>query len=138
MPGGCFAELNRGERSAGAPHDVAAHGPTGDSDREDSDEAWRASRRKIRTNRARPVLEGLEGRQLLSGTFSHNGTEFSYTTPTGGHATIRIVGIGNLAGTTISRLVPWNWSMTRPTLTRRSWGKSTVGVGGEPAGQHPQ
>jgi hypothetical protein len=61
-----------------------------------------ASSRKIRTNRARPVLEGLEGRQLLSGTFSHNGTEFNYTTPTGGHATIRIVGIGNLAGTTIS------------------------------------
>ncbi|MGP0066520.1 MAG: hypothetical protein ACLQGP_23395 [Isosphaeraceae bacterium] len=60
-----------------------------------------ASSRKIRTNRARPVLESLEGRQLLSGIFSHKDSEFSYTTPTGGHATIKIVGIGNLAGTTV-------------------------------------
>ncbi len=61
-----------------------------------------ASSRKIRMKRTRPVLESLEGRQLLSGIFSHKDTEFSYATPTGGHATIKIVGIGNLAGTTVS------------------------------------
>ena len=65
--------------------------------------------------RARPVLEGLEGRQLLSavsprrsvsaassgGVLSSHGTEFSYETPTGGRAIIRIDGLGNLAGTTV-------------------------------------
>ena len=74
--------------------------------------------RTIRTNRARPVLESLEGRQLLSGAsaqqasgpavassvgeFSQKDRVFTYTTPTGGHATIKIVGIGNLAGTNVS------------------------------------
>ena len=74
--------------------------------------------RTIRTNRARPVLESLEGRQLLSGVsarqasgpavastvgeFSQKDRVFTYTTPTGGHATIKVVGIGNLAGTNVS------------------------------------
>src|SRR5262249_6471799 len=56
-----------------------------------------SSARRIRTRRARPVLEGLEGRRLLSnGVFSHSGREFTYTTPTGGRAVIKIVGIGDL------------------------------------------
>ena len=71
---------------------------------------------RIQTRRARPVLEGLEQRRLLShvaalrashnvavtkGAFSNSGTEFSYTTPSGGLATIQVVGLGNLAGTTV-------------------------------------
>jgi len=58
----------------------------------------------------------LEDRRLLShvalrhslaavassnGAFSHKDTEFSYTTPKGGHAVINVVGLGNLAGTTV-------------------------------------
>jgi hypothetical protein len=72
---------------------------------------------RIETRRARPVLEGLEQRRLLShvaalrashnvavtqGAFSNSGTEFSYTTPSGGLATIQVVGLGNLAGTTVT------------------------------------
>ena len=60
-----------------------------------------SSARKFRMNRARPGLEDLEGRQLLSGVFSHHDRDFRYTTPTGGHALIRIVGVGNLTGTTV-------------------------------------
>ena len=60
-----------------------------------------ASSRKYRMNRARPVLEALEGRQLLSGVFSHHDRDFRYTTPTGGHALIKIVGLGSLTGTTV-------------------------------------
>jgi lipoprotein-anchoring transpeptidase ErfK/SrfK len=60
-----------------------------------------SSARRMRTQRTRPVLESLEGRRLLSGVFSHKDREFSYITPSGGHATIKIVGRGNLAGTTV-------------------------------------
>ena len=37
-----------------------------------------------------------------SGVLSANGTEFTYTTPTGGKAVIQIVGLGNLGGTTVN------------------------------------
>ena len=76
-----------------------------------------SSTQRIRTRRAQPVIEGLEERRLLSnasprhsvstaaassgGVFSNNGTEFTYTTPTGGRATIQVVGLGNLAGTNV-------------------------------------
>jgi len=61
------------------------------------------------------VLEGLEGRQLLSSGhelgavgaspatvlgLSHNNRQFAYTTPTGGKAVIVMQGVGNLIGTT--------------------------------------
>jgi hypothetical protein len=73
----------------------------------------RAARRK-ETRRAQPVLEGLEARRLLNsdslasagaaaassgGVLSHHDREFSYTTPSGGHAVITVIGRGNLAGT---------------------------------------
>jgi len=66
--------------------------------------------------KARPVLEGLEDRQLLSsgpaggaieaaplaaGVFSHHHRQFQYLTPTGGRAVIVLQGIGNLTGTYI-------------------------------------
>jgi hypothetical protein len=38
----------------------------------------------------------------LSGVFSHKDTQFRYITPSGGHALIKIVGRGNLAGTTVN------------------------------------
>jgi hypothetical protein len=76
-----------------------------------------SSAQRIQTRRAQPMLEGLEHRQLLSGgsnrhsvsaaadsssgVLSANGTEFTYTTPTGGKAVIQIVGLGNLGGTTV-------------------------------------
>ena len=79
-----------------------------------------SSAQRIQTRRAQPVIEGLEERRLLSsashrhsvstaaassnGVFSHNGTEFTYTTPTGGQAVIQVVGLGNLAGTTVEQL----------------------------------
>jgi hypothetical protein len=63
-----------------------------------------SSSQKIETRRARPVIEGLETRQLLSGaaggTLSHNGTQFSYTTD-GKHVVIHVIGLGNLAGTSV-------------------------------------
>ena len=75
------------------------------------------SARRLRTHRARPVIEGLEGRQLLSGGASHapaaqaaattggvlsaKGQVFRYVTDTGGIATIKIVGVGSLAGTSV-------------------------------------
>ena len=69
---------------------------------------------KKNANRTRPTLEGLEDRKLLSrapvghalaadasgGVFSQDFRVFSYTTPTGGQATIQVVGLGNLEGTT--------------------------------------
>ncbi|MGO9469560.1 MAG: hypothetical protein ACLQVF_36075 [Isosphaeraceae bacterium] len=71
------------------------------------------SRRKP-ARKARPVLEGLEDRQLLSsapaaaaieaslpsgGVFSHGHRQFQYRTPTGGRAVIVLQGIGSLKGT---------------------------------------
>jgi hypothetical protein len=35
------------------------------------------------------------------GAFSHRDRRFTYTTPTGGHAVIHFIGIGNLTGTTV-------------------------------------
>jgi hypothetical protein len=68
----------------------------------------------MRTHRARPVIESLEGRRLLSaggshaaaaqpaaspaGVLSAKGQVFRYVTLTGGIATVRIVGVGSLAG----------------------------------------
>jgi hypothetical protein len=64
------------------------------------------------------LLEGLEERRLLShvtafkvsqtaasptGVFSSAGNTFTYQTPSGGTATIQIVGLGNLAGTTVDQ-----------------------------------
>ncbi len=77
-----------------------------------------SSAQRIQTRRAQPVIEGLEDRRLLShasprhsvataaassdGALSTNGTEFTYTTPSGGRAVIQVVGLGNLAGTTVN------------------------------------
>jgi hypothetical protein len=70
-----------------------------------------------RTNakRLQPAFEGLEERKLLSrtplnaaaassagGVFSQDNRVFSYTTPTGGHAVIQVIGLGNLLGTTLT------------------------------------
>jgi hypothetical protein len=71
---------------------------------------------RTKANRNRPALEGLEERKLLSraplgaaaaagssdGVFSQDNRVFSYTTPTGGHAVIQVVGLGNLLGTTVN------------------------------------
>lgn len=74
--------------------------------------------RRKQTHRARPVVEGLEGRQLLSGAshgaaaqasadatpggvLSAKGQVFRYVTISGGIATIKVVGVGSLAGTTV-------------------------------------
>jgi hypothetical protein len=73
-----------------------------------------SSTQRKNTNRTRPALEGLEDRKLLSGasvglpmpadasggTLSSDLRNFTYTTPTGGQATIEVVGVGNLEGTT--------------------------------------
>ncbi len=99
--------------------------------------------RTIRTNRARPVLESLEGRQLLSGglvhqtresavasatgVFSQRDRQFSYIMPSGGHALIKIVGVGNLTGTTVSGTGRCNSSTAGPMRTPRSSGRSTAG-----------
>jgi hypothetical protein len=71
--------------------------------------------RKKPARKARPVLEGLEDRQLLSAAgsraaihpahppikgLSHHNREFTYRTPTGGLAVITMTGVGNLKGTT--------------------------------------
>jgi hypothetical protein len=118
MPGGRFAELNRGNDRPGLRVTRRLTVPQEAAIGRIAMRRMAASARKIRMNRARPVLESLEGRQLLSGisahqaqgqslasssgVFSHKDTQFSYITPTGGHALIKVVGIGNLAGTTIS------------------------------------
>jgi hypothetical protein len=76
-----------------------------------------AKTRRMRTHRARPAIESLEGRQLLSvgashhaaaepaassgGVLSAKGQVFSYVTLTGGIAKLRIVGVGTLAGTSV-------------------------------------
>ena len=62
--------------------------------------------------RPRPTSSG--------GVFSHGNTEFTYTTPTGGQAVIQVVGLGNLAGTTVDRAACSIWSSAGPTRTRRS------------------
>jgi hypothetical protein len=59
--------------------------------------------------RAGLISEQLEERRLLSqggmsGSLSHHDHQFSYTTPTGGHALIEVIGRGSLAGTTINSL----------------------------------
>jgi hypothetical protein len=67
-----------------------------------------AATRRLRTHRARPMIENLEGRQLLSvgastgGVLSAKGQVFRYDTPSGGVATIKIVGVGSLAGTSVN------------------------------------
>ncbi len=84
--------------------------------------AMRRTEAKPRTkpaHRARPVVEGLEGRQLLSALGSHpataaaqssaspggvlsaKGQVFQYVTLSGGLATIRVIGVGSLQGTTV-------------------------------------
>ena len=76
-----------------------------------------SSAQRTRKRWTRPSLENLEGRRLLSlgsvhqanaravaspgGVFSHHDREFRYATPTGGQATITVVGLGNLSGTTL-------------------------------------
>jgi hypothetical protein len=52
----------------------------------------------------RPPLESetLEPRRLLNGSFSHQDRQFSYTTPSGGHALIQTIGRGSLAGTSVN------------------------------------
>jgi len=72
-----------------------------------------ASTRRMRTHRARPVIKSLEGRQLLNaggsraaaaspgGVLSAKGQVFRYVTLTGGIATLRVVGVGSLAGTSV-------------------------------------
>lgn len=73
------------------------------------------STRRPRRHQARPAIEGLEDRRLLSaggqgsaaqaaspgGVLSAKGQVFRYVTPQGGIATIRIVGVGTLAGTSV-------------------------------------
>ncbi len=76
-----------------------------------------ASARQAHGRRARPVIEGLEGRRLLStsstrqavaassasgGAFSRDDRAFTYVTPTGGTAEVQVVGRGNLAGSTVN------------------------------------
>jgi hypothetical protein len=70
---------------------------------------------RTQANRTRPALEALEERKLLSrasaaaaaassssGVLSPDSRTFSYTTPTGGHAVIQVIGLGNLVGTTLT------------------------------------
>ncbi len=74
-----------------------------------------SSAQRNQTHRARPFLEGLEDRKLLSrasigvaaadssgGVFSQDNRVFTYTTPSQGRATIQVVGLGNLVGTSLS------------------------------------
>ncbi|MGC8642206.1 MAG: hypothetical protein ACP5XB_20270, partial [Isosphaeraceae bacterium] len=77
----------------------------------------RSSRSKGGVRRARPFLEGLEGRLVLSqasgglsavadhspatGEFLYHDHQFNYTTPQGTHVEIRVVGRGVLTGTTV-------------------------------------
>jgi hypothetical protein len=102
MPGDRFAELNRGIDQPGLRGMWRLAVPQESAIGRIAMRRMASSTRRIRKQWTRPVLEGLEGRQLLSGVFSHQDTQFRYTTPTGGHALIKIVGIGNLAGTTIN------------------------------------
>ena len=74
-----------------------------------------SSTQRKNAHRAQPALEGLEERKLLSraplgssaagstvGVFAQDGRVFSYTTPTGGQATISVVGLGTLTGTSLT------------------------------------
>jgi hypothetical protein len=76
-----------------------------------------AKARGTQAHRARPAIEGLEGRQLLSAGTSHaaaaqvaaspggvlsaKGQVFQYVTNTGGIATIKVVGVGSLDGSSV-------------------------------------
>ena len=107
-----------------------------------------SSAQRIQTRRAQPVIEGLEDRRLLShvslrhsvstaaassgGVFSDNGTKFTYTTPTGGQAVIQVVGLGNLAGTTVDSAACSIWSTTGPMRTRRSSATSRAATAAHP------
>ncbi len=72
---------------------------------------------RLEIRRARPAIEDLEPRRLLSaspsrvaaaspdasdGTFSQNNRRFTYVTPSGGTAELQVIGKGNLAGTTVN------------------------------------
>ena len=75
-----------------------------------------SSAQRNHTHRTRPFVEGLEDRKLLSraslgvaaaadssaGVFSQDNRVFTYTTRTGGQATIQVVGLGNLVGTALT------------------------------------
>jgi hypothetical protein len=77
----------------------------------------RSSRPGNPMRRARPVLEGLEERWVMStaagglpvaaesspagGLFSSNFQKFVYTTPQGTHVLLQIVGRGSMQGTTV-------------------------------------
>src|SRR6516165_5012783 len=116
MPEGRFAELNRGNRSAGVPPESASPPGVVGGDRRNTMRRSLSSAHRTGGLRTRPFLENLESRRLLSltslqqanapavisagGAFSHHDREFRYLTPTGGHATIKVVGLGNLSGTT--------------------------------------
>ncbi len=102
MPKGRFAELNRGIDQPGRRGMWRLAIPPESAIGRIAMRRMAFSARRMRKQQTRPVLESLEGRQLLSGVFSHKDREFRYTTPTGGQALIKIVGIGNLAGTTVS------------------------------------
>ena len=101
-----------------------------------------SSAQRIQTRRAQPVIEGLEDRRLLStlsprqsvqprrhhptGVFSDNGTKFTYTTPTGGQAEIQVVGLGNLAGTTVTARcaqsgLRWDQRLLEDRQPRQGW-----------------
>ena len=103
--------------------------------------------RRIETRRARPALEGLEQRRLLShaaalnasqsiattsGVFSNNGAKFSYTTPSGGLATIQVVGLGNLSGTTVDQNGDLNLVFGATNAYSKIVGKVTGGNGHAP------
>src|SRR5262249_54989617 len=117
MPEGRFAELNRGNRPAGVPPESANPPGAVDGDRRNTMRRSLSSAQRTGGRRTGPFLESLESRRLLSltslhqgnapavispgGAFSHHDREFRYITPIGGHATIRVVGLGNLSGTTL-------------------------------------
>jgi hypothetical protein len=58
--------------------------------------------RRNQRRQAPLVSENLEERRLLNGSFSHKDRQFSYATPSGGHALVQIIGRGSLAGTTVT------------------------------------
>ena len=154
MPRGRFAELNRGNDRPGrrgmwrlaVPQELAigriAMRRMASSAQKDADE------------RARPVVESLEGRRLLSGGsalgshgaaaastasgFSHKDTQFRYITPTGGHAQIKVVGVGNLAGTTVDSSGALELEYGATNVYSKIVGAGPGWKRSRPAGQHPQ
>ena len=50
-----------------------------------------------------PLSKRAKPPPAASGVFSNGGNTFTYTTPSGGTATIQVVGLGNLAGTTVDQ-----------------------------------